>query len=123
MLWLLTGGILLLTTWSLYLSSLSPSGIVALALMLPATAAAIVAVRWIDSLVETAFGPNHAVVMRPSTDLMIQAALVAPVVIALVFFAGRNHRTPERGVKRLATQAAWLLVVFAATDVLLSTFL
>jgi hypothetical protein len=123
MLWILTAGILLLTTWSLYLSSWSPTGIIALALVLPATAAAIVAVLWIDSLVESAFGPGHAMVMRPSTDFMLQAALVAPVAVALVFFAGTNHRSRDRRVSRFAIQAGCLLVVFAATDVLLTSLL
>jgi hypothetical protein len=51
------------------------------------------------------------------------AVLAAPLAVALVWFAGRNHRTPERNVKRLAAQAVCLLVIFALTDVLLSTFL
>ena len=122
-LWLLSAGILFLTTWSLYLSSWSPTGIIALALVLPTTAGAIVAVRWIDSLVESAFGSRHTMVMSPYADFIVQGALVAPIAVALVFFAGRNHRSRERGVGRLAIQATCLLVVFAATDVLLTAFL
>lgn len=119
-LWLLATGFLFLTTWSLYLSSWSPSGIIALALLLPATAAAIVAVRWVDSLVSAVFGPRHAIVMTLSADFIAQAALVAPVAVALLVFAGTNHRSRERGVRRLALQAACLLAVFAATDALLT---
>jgi uncharacterized membrane protein YozB (DUF420 family) len=51
------------------------------------------------------------------------AALGAPLAIALVLFAGRNHRAPERSLTRLTAQVAWLLVVFAVTDILVSTFL
>jgi hypothetical protein len=121
--WLLTAGILFLTTWSLYLSSWSPSGIIALALVLPATAGAIVALRWVGSIVESAFGSGHGVVLTPAVDFMQQAVLVAPVAIALVFFAGRNHRSRERTIRQLAIQAACLLVVFAATDVVLTALL
>jgi hypothetical protein len=111
--------VLLLTAWSLYLSSWSPSGIIALALVLPASAAAIVAVRSIDSFIESfgsryTFGPKLA-------DPVGFAILAAPAAIALVMFAGRNHRTRERNFKRLATQVLCLLVIFAATDVLLTT--
>jgi hypothetical protein len=121
--WLLTAGILFLTTWSLYLSSWSPSGIIALALVLPATAGAIVASRWVGSIVESAFGSGHGVVLTPAVDFMQQAVLVAPVAIALVFFAGRNHRSRERTIRQLAIQAACFLVVFAATDVVLTALL
>ena len=122
-LWLLAAGIVCLTSWSLYLSSWSPTGIIALALVLPATAAAIVAIRWIDSLVESAFGPAHAMVMRPSADFMMQAALCAPAAVTLVFFAGGNHRSRERSFLRVAIQSACLLAVFAATDVVLTALL
>ena len=118
-LWPLLAGIMLLTTWSLYLSSWSPSGIIALALVLPATAAAIVVVSWIDSFIES-FGPGHT---PGPADPVTLAVLAAPLAVALVLFAGRNHRTPERAVKRLAMQAACLLVVFAVTDVLLTAFM
>jgi len=119
--WPLTAGVLVLAAWSLYLSSWSPSGIIALALVLPATAAGIVSARWIDSFIES-FGPGHTLGPKPP-DLITLAALGAPLTVALVLFAGRNHRTPERSVKRLATQAACLLAVFAATDVLLTALL
>jgi hypothetical protein len=114
-------GILLLTAWSLYLSSWSPSGIIALALVLPASAAAIVAVRWIDALIES-LGPGQTFAPKPPDPLTL-AALAAPLAVALVLFAGRNHRTPERNFNRLGAQAVCLLVIFALTDVLLSTFL
>jgi hypothetical protein len=120
-LWPLMSGILLLTTWSLYLSSWSPSGIIALALVLPASAAAIVAVRWIDSVVES-FGPGQTFAPKPP-DALTLAALGAPLAVALVLFAGRNHRARERSLTRLTAQVAWLLAVFAVTDVLVSTFL
>jgi hypothetical protein len=117
----LAATVLLLTAWSLYLSSWSPSGIIALALVLPASAAAIVAVRWIDSFIES-FGPGYTFGPKLADPVMF-AILAAPAAIALVMFAGRNHRTPERNFKRLAAQAVCLLVIFALTDVLLSTFL
>jgi hypothetical protein len=119
--WPLAVGILLLTAWSLYLSSWSPSGIIALALVLPATTAAIVAARWIDSFIES-FWPGHTLAPQP-VDVVTFAALAAPLAVALVLFAGRNHRTRERGVKPLVTQAVWLLLIFTAADALLTRFI
>jgi hypothetical protein len=115
--------ILLLTCWSLYLSSWSPSGIVALALILPATAAALVATRWVHSIVEAALYSGHTVGVIPPVMLLPQVVMGAPLAVLLVLFAGRNHQTPERTLTRLASQGAWLLFVFAATDILVATFL
>jgi hypothetical protein len=115
--------ILLLTCWSLYLSSWSPSGIVALALIVPATAAALVATRWVHSIVESVLYSGHSVGVVPPVMLVPQAVMGAPLGVLLVVFAGHNHRRPDRSVAQLARQGAWLLAVFAATDILVSTFL
>ena len=59
--WPLVASIVLLTTWSLYISSWCGSGIIALALLLPASAAAMLLARWIDWLVIALLPAQHAV--------------------------------------------------------------
>src|SRR5205814_9865215 len=49
--WPLAASIVLLTTWSLYISSWCGSGTIALALLLPASAIATALARWIDWIV------------------------------------------------------------------------
>ena len=51
------------------------------------------------------------------------AELLVPLAVTLVFFAGGNHRMPERRVRRLAFQAVCLIVVFTVTDIVVTTLL
>src|SRR5258708_5499171 len=59
-LWPLAASVVLLTTWSLYISSWCGSGIIALALLLPASAAAMALARWIDWIVSALVLPQHS---------------------------------------------------------------
>src|SRR5260221_12709158 len=72
--WPLAAGIVLLTTWSLSISSWCGSGIIALALLLPASAAAMALARWIDWAVSALVLPQHSagangVLTQPSAVL------------------------------------------------------
>src|SRR5207248_4724734 len=58
--WPLVASIALLTTWSLYISSWCGSGIIALALLLPASAAAMLLARCIDWIVSALVLPQHS---------------------------------------------------------------
>src|SRR5207237_6513615 len=58
--WPLAASIVLLTTWSLYVSSWCGSGIIALALLLPASAAAMTLARWIDWAVSALVLSRHS---------------------------------------------------------------
>jgi hypothetical protein len=106
----------LLAAWSLYLSSWAPNGIVALAVVLPATAAALVAARGIDGVVES-LGAGHTFAPFASLPLPPVAAVLTA---SLVLCAGSNHRRIDRTIARLAVQGASLLVIFAAADLLVT---
>jgi hypothetical protein len=120
--WPLAASILLLTTWSLYISSWCGSGIIALALLLPATAAAVALVRSIDWAVGSLVLPPHALGMfgtlaQPSADLSLWMIIGTPFVALLLLFAARNHWTSDRTPKTLAVQIAGLASWLLLTDV------
>jgi len=118
-LWPLAVAIVLLTSWSLYLSSWTRSGIIALALVLPSTVAALWAAQWIDGIVSAALKPGHFLVLTRPADLLVFTTIIAaPFVAALLSFASRNHRTRERSAKILAVQTACLAGVFLVADAL-----
>jgi hypothetical protein len=111
--WPLTASIVLLTTWSLYISSWCGSGIIALALLLPASAAAMALVGWIDWTVIALLFPQHAVgaygtLTQPPAVFTLWMIIGTPFAALLLFFAARNHWTSERKPKILAVQVAWL---------------
>lgn len=120
-LWPLATAVLLLTTWSLYISSWCASGVIALALILPASmAAALVArsIEWVMTSVLPAHyvdGPSRAL-MSPTAGVAVWTAIAVPLAVVLLVFAGRNHRTPERRPRTLGTQVAWLAGVFIVTE-------
>lgn len=126
--WPIAISAVLLSTWSLYLSSWSPSGIVALALTLPATAAAVLAFRWIDNLVWRLFqgslrvpaGGGHFPLASPN---VIAVGIVASLVAVLLYFAAANHRSMERRFDRLALQSLGLIACVAAADLAAFLFL
>lgn len=120
--WPLAGSIVLLTTWSLYISSWCGSGIVALALLLPASAAAMVLARSIDWLMIALPSPRHGVaaygvLTQPFAVFALWAIAATPFVVLLLFFAARNHWTSERTPKTLALQMATLAGWLLLTDV------
>jgi hypothetical protein len=121
--WPLAATIVLLTTWSLYLSSWCGSGIIALALLLPASAAAMALARWIDWIVVALLSPPRDAVaasgmlMQPSAVFTLWAMIVSPAALLLLFFAARNHWTSERKPKALAAQVAWLAACLLLAEV------
>jgi hypothetical protein len=124
----LAGSILLLTTWTLYLSSCCGSPIIALAVTLPATAAAMAIARWIDWIVSSmvpavhAVG-THALLAQPSASSVMLTVVGIPLGALLLSFAARNHRTPERSMKRCGFQAAWIAAFLAVSDIVLNVVL
>ncbi|MCA1562377.1 MAG: ABC transporter permease [Acidobacteria bacterium] len=124
--WPLAASIVLLTTWSLYISSWCGSGIIALALLLPASAAAMALARWIDWTVIALLLPRHAVgaygmLTQPSPVFTLWVIAAMPLAVLLLFFAARNHWTSERKPKTLAVQAAGLAGWLLLTDVVIVT--
>jgi hypothetical protein len=116
-LWPLAVGIVLLTSWSLYLSSWTRSGIIALALVLPSTAVALWAKYWIDWIVSSTLKSGHPLeITRPEGLFVFATIVAAPSVAVLLAFAARNHRTRERSVKNLVIQAACLAAVLLVTE-------
>jgi hypothetical protein len=120
--WPLAASIALLTTWSLYISSWCGSGIIALALLLPATAAAMLLARCIDWLVIALLSPRHAVAVigaltQSSAVFPLWVIAATPLAVLLLLFAARNHWTAERKPKTLAVQVAGLAVWLLLTDV------
>jgi hypothetical protein len=123
--WPTAGAILLLTTWSLYLSSCSGSAIIALALMLPASAAATAIARWVDWIVTSTVPSSHAlgtyaVMTQPSASFALLVIMGTPIGAALLAFAARNHRMPERSLTRIAGQMAFIAGLLFVADALLT---
>ena len=119
--WPLATAVVLLTTWSLYISSWCGSGVIALALILPASAAAMVAARLVDVIMTWMLVPQHAaglypVLTSPSTLFTLWALIGTPIVVLLLVFAGRNHRSLERKPRTLAVQVAWLAGFLIVSD-------
>jgi hypothetical protein len=121
--WPLAASIVLLTTWSLYISSWCGSGIIALALLLPATAAAMALARWMDWIVSALVLPQrfpgaYGLLTQPS-DVVFTSWVTAagPLAVLLLLFAARNHWTSERKPKTLAVQVAGLASWLLLTDV------
>jgi len=118
--WPLAGSIALLTLWSLYISSWCGSGIIALALVLPASVAAMLLARCMDWLVTALLSPHHVVagyeaLTQPSAGFALWLIVATPLAVLLLLFAARNHWTSERKPKTLAVQvaglASWLLLM------------
>jgi hypothetical protein len=119
--WPLAASIVLLTTWSLYISSWCGSGIIALALLLPASAAAMALARWIDWIVSAVL-PRHSagaygVLTQPSVVFTSWVIAATPLAVLLLLFAARNHWTSERKPKTLAVQVAGLAIGLLLMDV------
>lgn len=110
--WPLAASIVLLTTWSLYISSWCGSGIIALALLLPASAAAMTLARSIDWAV------SALVLTQPSAVFTTWVIAATPLgVLLLLLFAARNHWRCERKPKTLVVQMAGLASWLLLTDV------
>jgi hypothetical protein len=124
--WPLAASIVLLTTWSLYISSWCGSGITALALLLPASAAAMALARWMDWIVSALVLPQHSAgaygVLTPPSIFTSWVIGATPLALLLLLLAARNHWTSERKPKTLAVQvaglASWLLLMDVVATVL-----
>lgn len=124
--WPLLASIALLTTWSLYISSWCRSGIIALALLLPASAAALLLARSIDWLMVALLSPRRAVaaygaLTQPSAVFTLVIA-ATPLAALLLWFAARNHWTSERKPKAIAVQVAGLAGCLLWIDVVATVF-
>jgi hypothetical protein len=120
--WPLLATIALLTTWSLYISSWCRSGIIALALLLPASAAAMLLARSIDWLVIALLSPRRAVaaygaLTQPSAVFSLWVIAGTPLAVLLLWFAARNHWTSERKPKTIVVQVAGLAGCLLLIDV------
>jgi hypothetical protein len=120
--WPLVASIALLTTWSLYISSWCGSGIIALALLLPASAAAMLLARCIDWIVSALVLPQHSAgayggLTEPSAVFTSWVIAATPVAVLLLLFAAHNHWTSERKPKTLAVQVAGLASCLLLTEV------
>src|SRR5256885_15015321 len=87
--WPLVASIALLTTWSLYISSWCGSGIIALALLLPASAAAMLLARCIDWIVSVLVLPQHpagayGVLTEPSALFTASVIAATPLAVLLL---------------------------------------
>ena len=125
--WPLAASILLLTTWSLYISSWCGSGVMALALLLPASAAAILLATSIDWLVSALLSPRHAVaaygaLTQPSAVFTLWVIAATPLAVLLVWFAARNHWRSERKPKAIAVQVTGLAGCLLLIDVVATVF-
>ena len=125
--WPLLASIALLTTWSLYISSWCRSGIIALALLLPASAAAMLLARSIDWLVIALLSPRRAVaaygaLTQPSAVFTLWVIAAWPLAVLLLSFAARNHWTSERKPKAVAVQVAGLAGCLLLIDVVATVF-
>jgi hypothetical protein len=111
--WPLAATIVLLTTWSLYISSWCGSGVIALALLLPASAAAMALAKWIDWTVigllfkRSAVGA-YGILTQPFAVFTLWLIVGTPLATLLLVFAARNHWASERRPKILVVQVAWL---------------
>jgi len=107
-----------LTALSLYVSSLSSSGLWALMASMPAAAAIgallLKLASMTEEVVHSVTGPmRHSRVMEPS------AALLALLVIGLVLRLGfANHRSGDRGAWRVGGQVAVILSALLAAATL-----
>ena len=120
--WPLAASVTLLTTWSLYISSWCAGGIIALALLLPASAAAMLLAKCIDWIVGALVLPQHSAgayggLTEPSAAFTSWVIAATPVAVLLLLFAARNHWTSERKPKTLAVQVAGLAICLLLTEV------
>ena len=125
--WPLLASIALLATWSLYISSWCRSGIIALALLLPASAAAMLLAWSLDWLVIALLSPRRAVaaygaLTQPSAVFTLWVIAATPLEGLLLWFAARNHWTSERRPRAIAVQVAGLAGCLLLIDVVATVF-
>ena len=102
--------IVAVTALGMYVSSLSQSGVRALAWGGPAALAAAVFAQRVQTVAHAYTGP---LLTRPETGPVVAVLGVAILVLMLVWLAFLNHHTLERRPSHLAGQIAALLTVIA----------
>jgi hypothetical protein len=112
----MTGSVVMLTACSLYLSSISNSGVRAMVLSLPAIAGTFLYFQTVHWAVDRAIFRNW-IHPRPeqvrtffesvrSTQRLVMVVMALVFVAALLRYASINHRSAERSPDRLLKQAA-----------------
>jgi hypothetical protein len=118
--------VIVLTTGALWISTLSASGVRALAITMPAAMAAIVATRLplviVDWETRNRLIAMHGMRLSYLQTVVLVGVLAIPIVGLFLAFGRRNHLSLERSARVIAAQAAWLLgYIVVASTVLLFT--
>ena len=108
--------ITVLTSFSLYVSSLSGSAIRAMLLAFPIGIGALVLVKWIQATLfesAAAMTASRASINSLYSDQMewMSAGLAAVIVMSALSLACVNHRSIEGGFRRIAIQVLWFVAV------------
>ena len=108
--------ITVLTSFSLYVSSLSGSAIRAVLLAFPIGIGALVLMKWIQAALfesTVAMAGGHGSVLRSYSGQMewMAAGLAALLVMSALTLAALNHRSIEGGFRRVAIQVLWFVAV------------
>ncbi len=116
----------LLTSGSLYLSSLSTSGVRAVAMSFTVSAGAAMAtaplsVLGLRLLRAFSVAPHSwPLILGPVMTQVLAALIVAAFILVVLRFAAINHRSAERGTRRVWSQASWMGASFAVAVLLLT---
>ena len=111
----LVATIVVATACALYVSSLSTSGVRALAISFPVIAGGVILAK--STLTTIAWLSRHGWIpslpgglhLSHGESLMALALVSVPLVALALHFAQRNHCSLERSTRRVLTQGAWLL--------------
>ena len=112
------GRVFLVTTISVYVSSLSTSGVRAMVATLPATIGVVAFVNLLAS-VAARFGMH--IVSGPGGHALLNPILWAGFIAVALRYAYLNHRSMERGIRRVAFQII-VLVGYLVISVLATAF-
>lgn len=120
------GAVIALTASSLYVSSLSPSGVKALLLSIPAIWLVVAVLGFLTAQIDRALYMSSGRPIAAATGSAAYLALwLAAGFFALVLYFGMlNHRSSERGFARAWPQAIWmfgyLLAGFSVVSIVLA---
>jgi hypothetical protein len=104
------GVVMLLTVGSLYVSSVSGSGLRALLLSLPVMLVVLLLLGWVGFLFEAAppFRPGSWTILWRSLHSWLPLVLLTGFLAVVLRFALENHRSGERGARRVWQQVFWM---------------
>jgi ABC-type transport system involved in multi-copper enzyme maturation permease subunit len=113
------GLVILLTSSSLYVSTLCNSGVKALLLSLSAVPVLAVWLRWLDAGLTFALQALGVAQFPPSAKAISLSGWLAPgmaagYVVLTLWFGMSNHRSMERAAVRAWPQAVWIASYFVA---------